>query len=399
MENTSIAIVGGGASGLIAALSLAERGLQDRIAVFERLDRVGKKLIATGNGQGNLYNAEDGAEHYRNGAFARAALARYGAESCAAFYRSLGILPVVRQDGRAYPAGLQASAVLDLMRAKLAWHGVRVETGKRVEKLEKRGKGFLLSFGQEKVYAERVLLAAGGRAAPQFGTDGTAYALAEGLGHTVTKTFPSLVQLTTEREPIRGLKGVKAEGIASVVRGGREAKQARGEILFTDYGVSGDAIFRLSAFLTDKLGGEDVSLSLEFLPGVEEERLCSVLSRKLSAQSGVPQGELLCGILNNQLGRAVMKRCKTGTAAEIARRVKEFTLSVTGSLGFDYAQVTKGGIPLSETDENFQSKLAKGLYFAGEILDVDGECGGYNLQWAYSSARVVAAALNSSAMR
>ena len=275
MENTSIAIVGGGASGLIAALSLAERGLQDRIAVFERLDRVGKKLIATGNGQGNLYNAEDGAEHYRNGAFARAALARYGAESCAAFYRSLGILPVVRQDGRAYPAGLQASAVLDLMRAKLAWHGVRVETGKRVEKLEKRGKGFLLSFGQEKVYAERVLLAAGGRAAPQFGTDGTAYALAEGLGHTVTKTFPSLVQLTTEREPIRGLKGVKAEGIASVVRGGREAKQARGEILFTDYGVSGDAIFRLSAFLTDKLGGEDVSLSLEFLPGVEEERLCS----------------------------------------------------------------------------------------------------------------------------
>ena len=203
MENTSIAIVGGGASGLIAALSLAERGLQDRIAVFERLDRVGKKLIATGNGQGNLYNAEDGAEHYRNGAFARAALARYGAESCAAFYRSLGILPVVRQDGRAYPAGLQASAVLDLMRAKLAWHGVRVETGKRVEKLEKRGKGFLLSFGQEKVYAERVLLAAGGRAAPQFGTDGTAYALAEGLGHTVTKTFPSLVQLTTEREPIR----------------------------------------------------------------------------------------------------------------------------------------------------------------------------------------------------
>ena len=147
MENTSIAIVGGGASGLIAALSLAERGLQDRIAVFERLDRVGKKLIATGNGQGNLYNAEDGAEHYRNGAFARAALARYGAESCAAFYRSLGILPVVRQDGRAYPAGLQASAVLDLMRAKLAWHGVRVETGKRVEKLE---RGFFFPSDRRK---------------------------------------------------------------------------------------------------------------------------------------------------------------------------------------------------------------------------------------------------------
>ena len=246
MENTSIAIVGGGASGLIAALSLAERGLQDRIAVFERLDRVGEKLIATGNGQGNLYNAEDGAEHYRNGAFARAALARYGAESCAAFYRSLGILPVVRQDGRAYPAGLQASAVLDLMRAKLAWHGVRVETGKRVEKLEKRGKGFLLSFGQEKVYAERVLLAAGGRAAPQFGTDGTAYALAEGLGHTVTKTFPSLVQLTTEREPIRGLKGVKAEGIASVVRDGREAKRARGRFCspITAYRGTPSSLFR-----------------------------------------------------------------------------------------------------------------------------------------------------------
>ena len=385
MENTSIAIVGGGASGLIAALSLAERGLQDRIAVFERLDRVGKKLIATGNGQGNLYNAEDGAEHYRNGAFARAALARYGAESCAAFYRSLGILPVVRQDGRAYPAGLQASAVLDLMRAKLAWHGVRVETGKRVEKLEKRGKGFLLSFGQEKVYAERVLLAAGGRAAPQFGTDGTAYALAEGLGHTVTKTFPSLVQLTTEREPIRGLKGVKAEGIASVVRGGREAKRARGEILFTDYGVSGNAVFSVSGAAAEG----NATLVLSFLPDIAEKTLEALLAEKQKLPY-LPAEELLSGLFPKQLGRAVVRRAGA-SPARIAETAKHFSLKVTGTLGFSAAQVTRGGIPVEEANpDTMESRIVPNLFFAGEILDVDGDCGGYNLMWAYASARAAA---------
>ena len=385
MENTSIAIVGGGASGLIAALSLAERGLQDRIAVFERLDRVGKKLIATGNGQGNLYNAEDGAEHYRNGAFARAALARYGAESCAAFYRSLGILPVVRQDGRAYPAGLQASAVLDLMRAKLAWHGVRVETGKRVEKLEKRGKGFLLSFGQEKVYAERVLLAAGGRAAPQFGTDGTAYALAEGLGHTVTKTFPSLVQLTTEREPIRGLKGVKAEGSASVVRDGREATRARGEILFTDYGVSGNAVFSVSGAAAEG----DATLVLSFLPDIAEKTLEALLAEKQKLPY-LPAEELLSGILPKQLGRAVVRRAGA-SPARIAETAKHFSLKVTGTLGFSAAQVTRGGIPVEEANpDTMESRIVPNLFFAGEILDVDGDCGGYNLMRAYASARAAA---------
>ena len=145
--------------------------------------------------------------------------------------------------------------------------------------------------------------------------------------------------------------------------------------------------------MTDKLEGGDVSLSLEFLPDVSEERLSEILARKAAAFA-LPDGELLCGILNNQLGRAVTKRCGSKNTAALAKTIKAFTLPVTGSLGFDYAQVTKGGVPLAETRETLESRLTEGLYFAGEILDADGECGGYNLQWAYASARTAADGIN-----
>ena len=174
-------------------------------------------------------------------------------------------------------------------------------------------------------------------------------------------------------------------------RKGKTLATVRGDVIFTDYGVSGDAIFRLSSYLTEIAESGEGSLVIDFLPDVPEEKLRETVEKK--SQSGYYAfGELLCGVLNNQIGRAVTKRASE--LSKIAPSVKNFELRVTGTLGFDYAQVTKGGIPLKEVDDNLQSKFCEGLYFAGEILDVDGECGGYNLQWAYSSACAVAKAID-----
>lgn len=376
------AIVGGGASGLVAALELAMRGKAGEVVLLERLDRVGKKLIATGNGQGNLYNVNDGIEHYANGQFARSALSRFGASSAEAFYRSLGVLPAVKPDGRAYPAGYQASAVLDLMRARLAFYGVEIRTEAFVTAVRREKGLFLLSYGKETVAARKVLLAAGGKAAKQFGTDGAAYALAQSFGHTVTPTAPSLVQLITEREPIRGLKGVKADCVVSVLRGGRTVKSARGELLFTDYGVSGNAVFSVSGAAAEGA----CALSLSFLPDVSEEELEAALTEKVRNAPYLPFGEILTGILPKQLGRVVVKRAGE-TLADVASAVKDFRLAVEGTLDFSAAQVTKGGVSVREVDPTtMESRLEKGLFFSGEILDVDGDCGGYNLLWAYASA-------------
>ncbi len=391
-------IVGGGASGLFCAASLPHG---NDALLLERGERVGRKLSATGNGQGNVTNLHMSAGHYFSlrgdpeGVLPRA-LSRHGERDMLAFFGNLGgvFLPDAR--GRVYPAGRQASAVTDLLRFAAAKNGVRTEAESRVISLKREGQGFTVGVqtpaGTKTYRARRVVLCAGGKAAKNFGTDGSAYALAEGLGHSVTPLYPSLVQIRTERSPIRGLKGIRAEAVLSArTEGGRKIAEERGDVIFTDYGVSGDAAFRLSAFVTERR--EKIFLSLAFLPDLPEEKIAAALRRKREAFPELPAGELLGGIVNNALGRAIARRCDPDDPDSAARALKNFTLAAEGTLGFDGAQVTKGGIPLAETDIDLQSRFAPGLYFAGEILDVDGECGGYNLQWAYSSARTVADAI------
>ena len=173
---------------------------------------------------------------------------------------------------------------------------------------------------------------------------------------------------------------------------GKDSVTVQGDILFTDYGISGDAAFRVSAFIADKIQTGNVRLLMDFLPDVDEGALYDTLYKKRKAYAQLPTEELLFGIVNNQVGRAVMRRAN-GDLKEAARLIKAFDVAVTGTLGFDYAQVTKGGVPLKEVDDNLQSVYQKNLYFAGEILDIDGQCGGFNLQWAFASANAVAQAI------
>ena len=372
-----ITVIGGGAAGMACAILLARAGKS--ATVIERGERLGRKLSATGNGQGNVTNTYVDASHYFSDDMDKVArvLTHFSWQDAVAFLQSMGGIFLPDARGRVYPAGRQASAVTDLMRRECSRLGVQVVTGARVERLDVR-HGLRAVWAGGSASSDAVVLAAGGAAAKNFGTDGTAYALAQNFGHTVTPLRPVLVQLRCDPQAVRGLKGIRMDAGVRVVRGEREVYACRGDVLFTESGVSGDAVFRTSSYAE-----QGDTLWLDFLPDVSRNLL----------RTAVGEGEdgLLC-VVPNGLGRHLFKRA-AGDRARLLSLCKAFPLTVTGTLGFDYAQATRGGIPLAETDEGLQSLYCDGLYFAGEILNVDGECGGYNLHWAFASAHAVAEAL------
>ena len=399
METMKIAIIGGGASGLFLATTLSAKG---KITLFERGERVGRKLSATGNGQGNITNlAARNTEYFsseKSGAeLVRQLISTADDRALSEYFEGMGVLLCADERGRVYPASKQASALTDALRFCVAQKGVAVKLSTRIYDLEKMKEGFLLyaetAEGKQTYLAEKVVLCAGGKAAKNFGSDGSAYALAKKFGHTVTELYPSLVQLKTDVSHTKMLKGIRINdgGLTATTANGEQIC-LRGDIIFTDYGVSGDAVFRISAYIANQISS-GVRLAVDFLPDEAEENILIALQRKKEAFPDLNNMELCFGIVNNQVGRVVMKRAD-GDLRQAAKLIKNFDLTVTGSLGFDYAQVTKGGIPLSEVTENLESRFVRGLYFAGEILDVDGPCGGFNLQWAYSSAMRVASVLN-----
>lgn len=393
METKKTIIIGGGAAGLFCALKLGVQTI-----ILERGARAGRKLSATGNGQGNLTNLRLGADDYFTSgdkSFIDKSLSRYGRKEMIEALSETGAMFSSDERGRVYPASRQASSVTDLLRYNIAGAGKKTITSCNVYDIKKNGGVFSVfceENGERKVYrGDCVVLCSGGKAAKNFGTDGNGYMLARKAGHTITSLYPSLVQLKTDTEYIKTLRGIRVCCAVTAFCGKNKLKTVTGDVIFTEYGISGDAVFRISAYITDKIE-RGVMLSLDFMPETEKKDLAAVLARKRGT-AALPEGELFCGILNNQLGRAVLKRAETeNRPAEDL--VKNFTLRVSGTLGFDYAQVTKGGIPLCEITPDMESRLEKNLYFAGEILDVDGQCGGYNLQWAFTSASIAAETIN-----
>ena len=377
MQNFDVIIVGGGAAGLACALTLKREDSSLAVAICERGERLGRKLAATGNGQGNISNIDLSRSHY-HGSIAPLAskLINCGEYTVQSLFDCLF---VTDKSGRVYPAGKQASALSDCLIREVQRLGVTVLLNAEVTQLS---SGFTLTLSDgRKLGAKRVVLAFGGKAQKQFGTDGKSYSLAHSLGHNTTELTPAIVQLKCETQYIKTLKGIRAEcRVSAYDKSGARLCETCGDVIFTDYGLSGNAIFYASSYVAGKDGAY---LSLEFVPSFTKEQVESNV--RLKAERGYPQSELLSGTLHNQIGRAVIRRCNSADAAVIAETVKNFILPVVGSLGFDYAQVTKGGIPAEEIGGDLQSKIVSGLYFAGEVLDTDGDCGGYNLTWAFVS--------------
>lgn len=371
-----VAVIGGGAAGLACAVRLAGTK-KIKAALIDAGERLGKKLAATGNGQGNISNSDMSAEHYFGGGKRLAEkLACRDAYACR---RLFDCLFTEDDKGRIYPAGRQASALCDCLVRGLK--GIDVYLSARATSLQ-RGFTITLEDGR-RISSDCVVLCTGGKAQKQFKTDGSAYALATGLGHRLTPLYPSLVQLKTDTRHIKTLKGIRADCKISALSGGSVIKTVRGDVIFTEYGISGNAVFSLSPYITDKPGS---SVSIEFLPDVPVEAIEENISLRRAA--GYAEAELLSGNLHNQIGRAVVARA--AECGGIVQALKGFTLAVTGTLGFDYAQVTRGGIAADDVTDRLESRLVENLFLAGELLDVDGDCGGYNLQWAFTSGMAVA---------
>lgn len=392
-----VLVVGGGASGLAAAIATAQAGGVS-VTVAERLDRAGKKLLATGNGRCNLTNSRASAACYHTAEPDRLAeiLALAPPEQVLAFFENLGLLCSEEAQGRVYPHCRQASMVLDVLRAALGALGVRVECGCRVMRIEKKAGAFQLSAEDGRHFgAERVILAAGGQAAPQLGTDGAGFALARACGHTVRTPYPCLVPLRCASFPA-GLRGVRAIGALTLFEGEEPLCCERGEVQFAEYGFSGIPAMQLSCLLTP--GRRDVSAAMDFFPELPQSELCALLCARRREGAFAALETLLLGLIGKKAGYAVLKSCglqplsrqsaslTDAQCAALAAALKQWRFPVTGTLPWAQAQTTGGGVPLGEIDTaTCASLVCPGLYLTGELLDAAGACGGFNLQWAFAT--------------
>ena len=391
-----IGIIGGGASGMAAALTAAENP-DVQVILFERQARVGRKLQATGNGRCNLTNlhAMEGGYHGDAPEFANHALALFTVSDTLEWFRKLGLFTVAESSGRVYPYSDQANSVVDVLRFGLERPNITVKTGFEVTKLRRKENAFLVEGNGEAVACDRVIVACGGLAGTKLGGSMAGYQLLRSMGHRMTKLRPTLVQLKTGWSGVAALKGVRANCRATILRDGELYSESVGEVQFTEYGLSGPVIFEISRDVCQGKGTWVCRLDL--LPELDEDVLKAELDRRRG--TALPTDELLTGILHNRLGRVIVKCAGISGGQQISQltpaqldgvcqAVKAFEVTLTEPLGMDSAQVTAGGILTSEFDSRtMESRLVPGLYACGEVLDIDGDCGGYNLQWAWSSGR------------
>ena len=392
-----IGIIGGGASGMAAALAAAENE-NVRVVLLERQARVGRKLQATGNGRCNLTNlhASQGGYHGEDASFAAYAINRFGPEKTLRWFRSLGLFTVTEESGRVYPYSDQANSVLDVLRFALEKPNIEVKLGFEVEKVKKIPYGFRVETREEALECHKLIIACGGLAGTKLGGTMSGYKLLRSLGHKCTRLRPTLVQLKSGWNGIAALKGVRANCHAAIFHNGHLHAESTGEIQFTEYGISGPVVFEISRDACQ--GSGEWLCRLDLLPHVPLEDLTEELLRRKDSE--LPVSELLTGILHNRLGRVVtqsvgisgyvpVKQLDRQELEMASNAVKAFEIGLTEPMGMDSAQVTAGGIVTKEFDETtMESRMVPGLYACGEVLDIDGDCGGYNLQWAWSSGHL-----------
>lgn len=396
-----VVIVGGGAAGMMAAISAKNHGAD--VTLIERNNRVGKKILATGNGRCNYTNVNLTIENYHgnNPKFAYSCLSQFGVEKTLEFFERLGITPTIEDDGRVFPLSLQSSSVLDVLRFELEELGIELLTDAFVTDVRKNKKFKLMLEDGRQIYGDRVIIATGGKAAPNTGSDGNGYKLAERLGHSIVDIFPGLVQLKLEGDIFKQVSGVKFPGVAGLYLEDRLIKQDRGDILFTNYGISGPPILQLSRTALKYLkDGKDIELKVSIIHDRTEGELYDYLVFRFGfmAKKTIERG--LIGLINKRLILPILKEVKIDKNKKIAHLNKDevgrlakiltdWRFKITGSKSFKDAQVTAGGVDTDEINSStMESKLVKGLYFAGEIVDIDGDCGGFNLQWAWSSGYI-----------
>jgi predicted Rossmann fold flavoprotein len=393
---STVLVIGGGAAGMVAAYRAAGEG-QHHVILLERQARVGRKLLSTGNGRCNLTNMNLSFSHYHGDQpdFVQPVLTRFGPRQTLDFFAGLGLLTVAEPDGRVYPLSNQANSVLDVLRFALEAAGVELRTGQPVRSLTRAGNQFLVTTDTEELSGDFVIVACGGAAGGKLGGVMDGYALLKSMGHRRTGLFPSLTQLKTDTNWPRALKGVKADCAIRLFSGRHTLAEVSGELLFTETGVSGPGIFDLSRWATT--GGEGLTLSLDFFRDYPQDALVELLEQRQQRFPQLETAALFTGMLHNRLGQCLVQaaglprteplsRLTPQQLREACQIAKAFSLHITGSGGLENAQVTAGGVCTDGFDpQTLESRICPGLFACGEVLDVDGDCGGYNLQWAWAS--------------
>lgn len=416
MRPVRVAVIGGGASGCMAAITAAQAGAD--VHIFEKNEKPGKKLYATGNGRCNLTNLhmDDSCYHTRtadkNGSsLIHSAIERYSPADQIRFFADLGV-PVYDRDGYVYPRTNQAQTVVRALEKRIAALGIRVHTGCPVRKIRRSQQGtkaddavFYVDCNDREARAfDTVILCTGGMAGPQYGTTGDGYRLAASFSHKISTPLPALTALECKGQFLKRAAGVRCRAAVTLYTG-NDKKQIRegreeGEVQMTDYGISGIPVMQISGMAARLLESKQrVFVQIDFLPEFSDSAFSDEIERRMREDRSQMLGDLFLGLVHKKILdlllaekglQAEMKARRIDDAGirQILQSMREYTLEVIQVKSFKQAQVTSGGILLEDTDADFQSRLQLGLFFAGEVLDVDGRCGGYNLQWAFATGYI-----------
>ena len=396
-----VAVIGGGAAGSMAACAASEGGA--RTLILEANDRIGRKICATGNGRCNLTNlhVDENCYHTGGGEDLSAFFARFSVEDNIRFWESRGVY-LHDRNGYVYPRTDQASTIADAFDKILRAAGTEIISGSRVidVKPEEDSEGRVFRIGTKegrRYFARKVILAGGGAAGPQYGSDGSLYEIARSLGHTVNKPLPALVPLMSDDKDLKAAAGVRCDAKITLVCGEKSFRAERGELQITQTGISGIPVFQISSEVSRALDeGKKVFAQIDFLPDFTDQMWEAEKERRLSEDRNCMLGVFFLGLVNRKVLDLLLRKRELqaekkaskvdeDTLISIMQDMRSFKVRVTGTGGFEQAQVTTGGIPLSQTDKDLMSVFCRGLYLSGELLDVDGICGGYNLQWAFTS--------------
>ena len=407
MTYHDILIIGGGASGLMTAIMAKDLGKD--VAIIEGTSRVGNKILTTGNGRCNISNSNIHSpfNNYQssNNNFYDFCLNSFTVDDMKNFFLSLGLPIVELEKGKLFPQSLQASSVVDILRMRIEESNIPVYKDCKVKKITKGKKFEVLTNNQEltNFTCNKLVLSCGGKSAPKTGSDGSGFKLAKELGHKIINPVPGIVQLKLEYPHLKALSGIKINGNVSILINDKIKRQDEGEILFTDYGISGPPILQLSAIASRALANnENVKIKLDMMPDKSLKEVNNFIQGHLAVFSHRSISSALIGIINKKMIPTLLKDIGLNSIHIpcydvewkykdlLVKRFKDWTFNCIDTNGFNNAQLTCGGVDTKEVNnKTLESKLIKDLFFTGEILDVNGDCGGFNLHWAWCSAYLV----------
>jgi len=392
-----VVVVGAGASGLITAIVSARRG--KKVLILEKNNKIGKKLLATGNGKCNITNQRPTLEHYysNNPNFIKEFFEGYSYQSIKQFFKSIGLEVIEAKEGKVFPMSLQASSVVELLVAECAQLDIKIVCELEVQQIKKIKNFYEITHNKGIEKTEALVVATGNISAPQLGGVDSGISFAKRLGHNIIKPFPTLVQLTSPMKRLERMAGVKIESRVTLKTKDGKNIQKQGDVLFTSYGISGLAILDISRFvMVELLKKKNIMLTIDLMPKMSQDQLLALMRKSLVKKSSKPLTIWLQGFINKKLILPILEPLKLQDETvgslfsniknleSIVSKIKSFEFEVNGSRGYKGAEVATGGVDTKEINpKTMESKRHKGLYFTGEVLDVDGDRGGFNLHFAW----------------